>query len=286
LEFVLDFGFRIWSLKGMSQLWHLILYQPLLNGLILLYKLIGNIGLAIVVFTVLIRAILIPLTVPSMKAAKKMQELAPELEKLKRRYKNDKQGMARAQMELYKQHGANPAAGCLPQIVQLLILIALYQAFRQVLLPNGMEVIQKLNEVLYPSLRLPLETSIDLRFLYLDLAKPDVFQLPVSGQTIPIPGLFLLAAALTQFLSSKMMSPGARAAEKAAEKTEEKTDDLATSMQSQMLYLFPLMTLLIGFTFPSGLILYWFIFSLFTMVQQYFVAGPGGLGVWLKKLRR
>ena len=270
----------------MTQLWHIILYQPLLNGLIFLYRLIGSLGLAIIVFTTFIRAILIPLTVPSMKAAKKMQELAPELDKLKNRYKNDKQGLAKAQMELYKQHGANPAAGCLPQIVQLLILIALYQAFRQVLMSNGPEVIQKINEVLYPSLQLSLETKINLQFLYLDLAKPDVFQLPVGGQNIPIPGLFLIAAALTQFLSSKMMSPGARAAEKVAGKTEEKSDDLATSMQSQMLYLFPLMTLLIGFTFPSGLILYWFIFSLFTMVQQYFVAGPGGLEIWLKKLRR
>jgi len=270
----------------MIQLWNLILYQPLLNGLILLYRTIGNLGLAIIVLTAIIRIILIPLTAPSMKTAKKMQELAPELEKLKQRYKNDKQGLAKAQMELYRQHGANPAAGCLPQIIQLLVLIALYQAFRQVLLPDGAEMIQKINEVLYPVLRLPLETKINLQFLYLNLAKPDVFQLPLNGQTIPIPGIFLMAAALTQFLSSKMMSPAVKAAEKTAAKTEEKSDDMATMMQSQMLYLFPLMTILIGFSFPSGLILYWFIFSLATMLQQYFVSGLGGLEPWLRKLRR
>lgn len=270
----------------MIQLWNLILYQPLLNGLIFLYTLIGSLGLAIIGITIIIRAALIPLTIPSMKATKKMQELAPELAKLKKKYKNDKQRQAKAQMELYKQHGANPAAGCLPQIVQLIILIALYQAFRQVLMTDGAEVIQKINEVLYSSLRLPLETKINLNFLYLDLSKPDVFRIPIAGQTIPIPGLFLMAAALTQFLSSKMMSPATKAAEKVAGKTEEKSDDMATAMQSQMLYLFPLMTLLIGFTFPSGLILYWFIFSLFTMIQQYFVAGPGGLKPWLRKLKR
>ncbi len=269
----------------MSQLWNLILFQPLLNGLIFLYRLTGNLGLAIVGLTIVIRAILIPLTVPSMRATKKMRELAPDLNKLKKKYKNDKQGLAKAQMELYRQRGANPAAGCLPQIIQLLVLIALYQAFRQVLMADGAEVIQKINQVLYSSLRLPLETKINLNFLYLDLAKPDVFQFPIAGQNIPVPGLFLIAAALTQFISSKMMSPTTKAAEKMAEKTEEKADDMATAMQSQMLYLFPLMTLLIGFTFPSGLILYWFVFSLFTMVQQYLVAGPGGIESWLKKLK-
>ena len=269
----------------MSDIWNLILFQPLLNGLVFLYSLIGNLGLAIIGLTIAIRAVLIPLTVPSMKATKKMQELAPELGRLKEKYKNDKQGLAKAQMELYKQHGANPAAGCLPQIIQLLVLIALYQAFRQVLVVDGIEVIQKINEFLYPQLRLPLEAKINLNFLYLDLSKPDVFRIPLAGQTIPIPGLFLMAAALTQFLSSKMMMPITKAAEKVAKKTEEKSDDMATAMQSQMLYLFPLMTLLIGFTFPSGLILYWFVFSLFTMIQQYFIAGPGGLELWLRKLK-
>ena len=72
---------------------------------------------------------------------------------------------------------------------------------------DGAEVIQRINEVLYSSLRLPLETKINLNFLYLDLSKPDVFRIPIAGQTIPIPGLFLMAAALTQFLSSKMMAP-------------------------------------------------------------------------------
>jgi YidC/Oxa1 family membrane protein insertase len=270
----------------MSQLWNLILYQPLLNGLILLYRLIGNLGWAIIGLTVVIRVLLIPLTVPSMKATKKMQALAPDLDRLKKKYKDDKQGLAKAQMELYRQHGANPAAGCLPQIIQLLVLIALYQAFRQVLVADGVEVIQKINEFLYPQLHLPIEAKINLHFLYLDLSKADVFHLPISGQNLPLPGFFLIAAALTQFLSSKMMVPATKIAEKVAEKTEEKADDMATAMQTQMLYLFPLMTILIGFTFPSGLILYWFIFSLFTMIQQYFIAGPGGIEPWLRKLKR
>ena len=253
----------------MSELWHIFLYQPLVNGLILFYKILfNNLGLAIIALTAAIRLILIPLTAPSLKAAKKMQELAPQLQKLKERYKNDKQGLSRAQLELYRQHGANPAAGCLPQIVQLLILIALFQAFSEVLKPNGTAVITKLNEVLYPSLRLSSQTIFNLKFLYLDLAKPDIIRLPAF--TFPLPGIFLILAALTQFLSSKMMVPQVKAQAAEAKKTPGKEDDMATMMQKQMLYMFPLMTLLIGFSFPSGLVLYWLVFSLFQMAQQYF----------------
>lgn len=265
----------------MSQIWNSFLFQPLVNGLILLYKVFGSLGVAIIILTLTIRTILIPLTAPSLKAAKKMAELAPELEKLKQKHGKDKQKFAQAQMELYRQKGVNPAAGCLPQIIQLVILIALYQAFAQVLRANGVEIISKLNEILYPALRLPLETRINLSFLYLNLSKPDVFHF----QGVPIPGIFLILAALTQFLSSKMMQPAVKTQEKIAQKTEEKADDIATSMQSQMLYLFPLMTILIGFTFPSGLILYWFIFSAFQLIQQYFTSGWGGLALWAEKIK-
>jgi len=185
-------------------------------------------------------------------------------------------------MELYKQHGANPAAGCLPQIVQLIILIALYQAFIQVLRPNG-DVIAKLNQVLYPALKLGEGTIINTHFLWLDLAKPDLLHLP--GLAFPLPGFFLILAALIQFLSSKMMQPAVSQAQKQAAKTEGKADDMATAMQSQMLYLFPLMTIFIGYSFPSGLILYWFVFSLFTAIQQYFISGWGGLSPWISRLK-
>lgn len=253
----------------MSNLWHLLLYQPIVNALIFLYQAFSqNFGLAIIVLTILIRGLLIPLTLPSMKAAKKMRELAPELEKLKKKHKKDKQALAKAQMGLYRQHGANPAAGCLPQIIQLIILIALYQAFIRVLRVDG-DVIQKLNQVLYPSLQLPIDVQINTRFLWLDLNKPDILKIP--GLPIPLPGVFLIAAAVLQFISSKLMSPSVAAVQKQAKKTPEKTDDMAAVMQTQMLYLFPLMTIMIGYSFPSGLVLYWFVFSIFTAAQQLFV---------------
>lgn len=266
----------------MKALWTILLFQPFLNGLIFLNNLFGSLGLAIILLTILIRLALFPLTLPAMRTSKKMAELAPELEKLKKKHSNNKQKLAQAQMDLYKKHGANPAAGCLPQIIQIIILIALYQAFAQVLRFDGPDIIAKLNELLYPFLRFSQDAKINLSFLYLHLDKPDLIRL--SG--LPrLPGFFLLSAALVQFLTSKMMSPQVAVQEKEAAKTKEKTDDIAASMQSQMLYLFPLMTILIGFTFPSGLVLYWFTFSTMTAIQQYLIAGPGGLKPWLKKAK-
>lgn len=267
----------------MKGLFNSLLYLPLVNSLVWFYLRLGNFGWAIIALTILLRLILIPLTLPSLKAAKKMKELAPELENLRRKFGKDRQKFAQAQLELYKKHGANPAAGCLPQIIQLVVLIALYQAFSQVLRVDG-SVIERLNQILYPSLQLPAEMSFNTRFAYLDLTQADVFRLPAIP--FPLPGLFLILSALIQFLSSKMMQPAIAVAQRQAAKTPDKQDDLATAMQSQMLYLFPLMTIIIGFSFPSGLVLYWLVFSLTTAIQQYFVSGWGGLEPWLEKINR
>lgn len=249
-------------------MWHTLLYQPLLNGLIFLYNIFGNLGWAILSMTVLLRLALLPLTLPSLKAAQKMKELAPELAKLKKKYGKDKQAFAKAQLELYKQNGANPAAGCLPQIVQLVVLIAFFQAFNQVLRADG-DIITKLNEVLYPALRFSPEAMINTRFFHLDLTQPDVWQL---GK-LKLPGFLLVAAAVSQFFSSKMMRPMAAQSEKLAKKTPGEADDLAAATQKQMTYFLPIMTIMIGFTFPSGLVIYWLIFSLTTVIQQ----------LWLKQ---
>jgi len=253
-------------------IWYTLLYQPLLNLLILFYKLMGqNLGIAIIAMTVFIRLLLLPLTLPSLKASRKIKELSPELDKLKKKHKNDKQALAKAQMNLYQKHGVNPAAGCLPQIVQIIILIALFRAFREVLVANG-EVVDKLNKVLWEPLQLIKESEINTSFLYLDLTKPDLVNVgairvgPVEIKKLP--GLFLILAAGVQFLSSKVMMATTSAAQMRAKETEGVEDDMATSMQKQMLYMMPIMTLFIGLSFPSGLVLYWFTFSLFLLVQQ------------------
>ena len=256
-------------------MWQTLFYQPLVNALIFFYQFLGqNLGLAIIGLTVAIRGFLTPLTLPSLKSAQKLKELQPELQKLKEKYGSDKQAFAKKQLEFYRQQGVNPAAGCLPQIAQIVILIALFQAFNQVLQSNG-DIIQNLNQLLYPSLQLPPETIINFKFLHLDLSKPDLFSFnPIKLGPLTVdkfPGIFLIASAIAQFISSKMMMPAAKAAGAKAEKTKEQTDDMAANMQTQMLYLMPIMTIFIGFKFASGLVLYWLTFSLFMLAQQLYL---------------
>jgi YidC/Oxa1 family membrane protein insertase len=260
-------------------IWHVLLYQPLLNLLVLFYKLLGqNLGVAIIAMTIFIRLLLLPLTLPSLKASKKIKELSPELEKLKKKHKDNKQALAQAQLKLYQKHGVNPAAGCMPQIIQIIILIALFQAFRQLLVSNG-DVINKLNEVLYPPLQLIKEGKINSSFFYLDLTKPDLIVVPeltlFSFKINKLPGIFLISAAVVQFISSKLMMGTASAAQVKAKETKGKEDDMATAMQKQMLFLMPIMTLFIGISFPSGLVLYWLTFSAFLLVQQLIMKRKG-----------
>lgn len=252
--------------------------NPLINLLILFYQLFfDNMGLAIIALSIVIRLVLLPVVAKQLKAAQGMKKLAPELEKLKKKYANDKQAFAQAQLKLYKEHGANPASGCLPTIIQLLVLFALFQALNRVLQGNG-DVIERLNNVLYPFLRLDPGAQINTRFLYLDITKPDTILIPwaikVFNFTIDrIPGLFLIAAAIAQLISSKMMMPKTDPIKTAQNKAKSKsnTEDMGSMMQSQMMFLAPIMTLVIGFRFASGLVLYWLSFSLFMVAQQIYL---------------
>ncbi len=247
-----------------KQLWTPLLYQPLLNGLLFFAFLTGSLGWAVVILTLLLRLLLLPFSWSSLRAAIKMRRFAPELEKLKRRHKGDKQALAKAQMEFYRQKGINPAGGCLPQIIQILVLIALYQAFRQVLASGT--ALAAMQPLFYQFLHLPALANFSRHFWYLDLQKPDIIRF--AG--LPLPGIFLFGAAITQFLSSKLMMPAPAAAPEAKSK-KGSAEDFAASFQKQSLYLFPLMTLVFGFSFPSGLVLYWFVFSLLTWLQSLLV---------------
>ena len=262
----------------MIELWNTALFYPLLNLLIWFYKLTGNFGWSIIMLTVGLRAIMTPMVWNSMKAMKKQQELAPELAKLKVEFKDKKQELMSAQAELYKKNGINPASGCLPQILQIVVLIALFNAFNLVLNSPLSDVISKL----YTFNQLPLGTTLSTWFYGINLLKPDLIYIP--GISFGLPGLMVILSAAIQFLSSKMMMPEVQAIKKLAKETEEKSDDIMASSQEQMIYMFPLMTIVFGYQFPAGLVLYWFVFSLVSGIQQYYATGWGGLTPWLKRL--
>ena len=226
----------------------LILIQPLANGLILFYKLFGgNLGLAILGFSLFLIFVMRPLTKPYMDSMKRIRDLQPLINKLKKKYGKDQMGFSKAQAELYKQKGINPAAGCLPYVLQIIVLIALFKVFTTVLGTDG-NTVSKVNELMYAPLKFSQNAVLNTKFFYLDIARPDTFKLP--GIPFALPGLFLILAALAQFLSVKITTPYIEAEKKVAQKTKESADDVQVAMQSSMTYTFPLMTLIFGLTLP------------------------------------
>jgi len=224
----------------------------------------GSLGYAIIVFTFLVRSALLPITLPSLKSTKKMQELQPELKKLTKKHGKDRQALQQAQMELYKKYNINPLAGCIPQLAQLGVLILLYRALIDFINIHGADV--------------------DMNFFWLDLSVPDVkYVLPIL-------------AMVTQFVLSLMIAPGAetkdmvpnnsksKKIQKANEK-EEDAADMAKSMQQQMMFMMPLMTGFIALRFPSGLALYWVATTLFSIGQQWYISGPGGLVTYAQRAK-
>lgn len=243
-----------------------LLYQPLLKVLAILTQVLGgSLGLAIIVLTALIRTALIPLTLPATRSAQKLKDLKPHLDELKRRHGSDRRRLQEEQMNLYRQHGVNPAAGCLPTIVQFAILIALYQVFIDFINRNGTDG----------------QLAADLQFLWLDLAKPDpIYILPIlAGVTQLILSLMLMTA--KEHHEPADLKP---AAAKKEETKREDTKEMAETLQQQMLYVMPVMTALIALRLPSGLAVYWITTTVYSLIQQYLTSGLGGLAPALAKL--
>lgn len=259
-----------------------LLIQPLANGLILFYRVLGeNMGIAIIGFTIFLRLLLNPLTKPYMDSMKKMKDLGPELAKLKSKYSGDKIKFAQAQADFYKEKKVNPGAGCLPYLLQIVVLIAFFNVFTRTISGGG-DLVGKFNALLYEPLKFSAEQTINTKFLYLDITKPDVFRIPQVP--FPIPGPVLILAALVQLLSSKLMSPVISNEKKLAKKTKDTADDMQVSMQKSMTYTFPLFTIIFGMSFPSGLALYWFLFSLMQAMQQLDIKDLKSLKAFISKL--
>lgn len=257
-----------------------LLIQPLANGLILVYNLLGhNMGLAIIGYSLLLRVVLNPLTKPYMESMKKMRDFAPQLAKLKKKHGKDRVKLAQAQADFYKEKGVKPGGGCLPYILYILVTLAFFRLFIQTFVPGG-DVAAKFNELLYTPLK--LTSGINTNFLYLDLNTPDIFN--VSGIPFALPGFFLVVSALLQFAASKIMAPTVKKQTTAAKATTDTADDMQAAMQSSMTTLFPIMTLLFGMRFPSSLAIYWALLSASQFAQQYKTHGLGGLAPLLRRL--
>lgn len=230
-----------------KNIWQNFLIIPLLNALLLLNYFIGNLGGAIIALTLILKTLLVPLNIPQLKMQNKRVELQHELDKLKKKY-TDKQELSKAQMELYKKNGVNPASGCLPMIIQVVVFLALYRVFISSL-NNGINP-----DVLYFDFL--KGANINLNFLYMDMSKPDPYYI------LPV------LAGVSQFFLSKTMMGKAKGDKELSKHTVDKKDDMMANMQQQMLYITPIMTIFIGLKLPSGLVLYWFISTLYSYIQN------------------
>ncbi len=223
LDKMLSLGF--WLIRPISE--YLIL--PLLK---FLNSFIANFGLVIIVFSILIKIVMHPLTKKQMRSMTRMQKLQPMMTELREQYKDDPQKMNREVMKLYQDYGVNPASGCLPMLPQLPILIALFTVFR-----STIEVRQE-----------------PFAFWITDLSVPDriidlPFSIPILGADY-LSGLALLMG-VTLFIQQKMTMKDPR--------------------QQALVYILPVVLTFLFTIFPAGLNLYYFMFNLLTVGQQYLV---------------
>lgn len=222
----------------MGHLFTIILIQPLLNLLAFFYNYIPDIGAVIILITLVIRLLLAPSFHKSLHSQRQMSAIQPKMNEIREKHKNDQAAQAKAMMDLYKEHKVSPFSSCLPLLIQLPILIALYKVF---LLGLG----NKLEGLLYPFVHNP--GTISPYFLHaVDLSKPF--------------WVFGVIAAVAQYFQSRLMLPASGP-----------TDTTQKMLQYQTLYFLPVLTLIFSLTLPAGLPLYWIVTTLFAVAQQYYI---------------
>jgi YidC/Oxa1 family membrane protein insertase len=233
-------------------MWNTIIVQPLTNLLVLITMLVKNFGIAIILFTIIIKLVTHPLTAAQVKSTHAMQKLQgdPRYKKLAEKYKDDKQMLAQEQMKLQKELGVSPFGSCLPTLIQLPIIFGLYQAIMKAMASTPFEI-KALKDLLYPFINPANVLPINNRFLWMDLGQPE--RLNVFG--IPIPVLAIIVV-ISQYLLSKVMeAPSAG------------QDDQAASMTKSMGMMMPLMMGWMAFQFSAGLALYFVVTNIITTVQ-------------------
>lgn len=226
-----------------------LLFRPLYNLLVVITNVLPghNIGASILILTVLVRLVLLPASLHQAKHMQrnqsKMSALKQELDTIQKKYKNDKAKKAEATMQLYREAGINPASGCLPLLIQLPILIALYKVFY---------------------IGISQETY---HFLYSFVGHPDTTQMWFAGMNLANTSVTLaVLSGILQFVLMRMASPAPAQASAA----DEKNVEMMASMQKNMSYMFPVMTVFIAIKLPAALSLYWVATTIFGIGQQYY----------------
>jgi len=218
----------------MGQIFETILTQPLLSLLVFFYNFIPghDLGVAIILLTVVVRIILFPFSRLSLKSQKAMQEIQPKLEEIKKKYAGNREGQAKAMMNLYKENKVNPFSSCLLLLIQMPILIAVFQVLRVGVVDSSLNLVA---------------------FGFLNLSQTNIF--------------LAIVTAVFQYFQMKTL-PTAKPAPVFVKKDGAKDENMAAMMNKQMKVMMPFLTLVMGMTLPSGLMLYWLIGLFFSMLEQ------------------
>jgi len=237
-------------------IWDTLIIDPMINTLLGIYSVLGNFGIAIILFTILVRMLTYPLTAKQMKSAQAMQDLqkSKEFQQLQKKYKDDKQKLQQEQMNLYREKGVSPFGSCLPTLIQFPIIIGLYQGIIRALAVTPTQMVE-LSKHVYPFLDISNLIPIDNQFLWMDLSQPE--RLYIFGIGIPVLAIFVV---ITTFLQSKMMTPMTQPGEQGAQMG-----------QIMNLYM-PLLMGYLAFSFASGLAIY-FVTSNLVSIAQYGAMG-------------
>lgn len=230
----------------MGTLYTEILSRPLFNAVVFLYNVLpwNDFGLAIIVLTTLIRILFFPLSIRTVRSQKELNQLNPKMQEIKQRFKNDKSAQSTEIMKLYKDNNINPLSGCLPLLIQLPILIGLYSAFIAGLKPESLNM-------LYGFISNPgTINKISLGFID-------------TTSKMPLLAIFAGGAQFIQAWTAKAQNQGLSANKEMA------------ALNSQMLYFFPVMIVVIGWNLPAGLVLYWITTTVFSILEQLYIKYRG-----------
>jgi YidC/Oxa1 family membrane protein insertase len=253
------------------------LFQAFFILLVVLDKLTGNIAIAIILMTIIIRIVMIPVFRRQTVSTKRTQMLAPEVKEIQRRFKGDRVKQQEAQRQLYAERGVNPVSGCLPAILQLFLLIPMYSVFssglqnfnpQAMLDVFGFRIIE-LGCQATPVLDAAghIKPCLDSMAFGVNWGIPEVI-IGTTGSMLSGLSLLAVISSLFQLVQSRMTLPPHDPA---------MADDPNYKIQRQMAYIFPFISLIYGSFLPAGLFLYWITSTIFSIVQQYLIIGWGGM---------
>jgi YidC/Oxa1 family membrane protein insertase len=246
--------------KREINMWNTIIVDPMSNALLLIYQLIGqNFGLAIILFTVLVKLLTHPLTASQLKSSMALQDLqkSEKWQKIQAKHKDDREKLAQEQMKLYQEMGINPFGSCLPTLIQFPIIIGLYQAVIAAMAATPLQMFDFAERIYDFFPNVPALLPLNSHFLWMDLSQPERIFIP--GIDFGIPFLAILVF-VTSFLQTRLMTPMS-------------TGDAQGAATARMMSIYmPLFIGWLAYSFPAGLAVY-FVASNVVGIAQYALMG-------------